>query len=39
MSFQDKISGIELAHIAQEFRIGMPHYDIFRMGQIAGLLG
>jgi len=38
MTFIDNFTGLELARIHQVIRLGMPHYEIFRMGQLFAVI-
>jgi len=38
MTFQDIFNGVELARIHQVIRLGMPHYEIFRMGVLHAVI-
>jgi len=38
MAFIDNFTGLELASIHQVIRLGMPHYEIFRMGQLFAVI-
>jgi len=38
MTFHDVFTGMELARIHQVIRLGMPHYEIFRMGVLHAVV-
>jgi len=38
MAFIDNFTGLALASIHQVIRLGMPHYEIFRMGQLFAVV-
>jgi len=38
MTFHDNFNGMELARIHQVLRLGMPHYEIYRMGVLHAVI-